>query len=339
MISDVSLTWDSPKGWAVQQIPSSLPPLYSGDRLVVYGLMKPSEKAIQGGQTVVRLQGTLTKGIKVEHAIKFPTPTAAITTDTVFDPNSSAILHGLAAKSLIQVKQDELSEDSDEEIEEAIVSVSKSANVVSKYTSIVAVDKENHEPVSGPLTKRIVPLVKSRSLRVSASRRRHRSSTTMDCLKTFSKVRRTRVHPSYSSLPVCRKITNCELPGSFLAAGPLEGSSSTLTRSSRLLFSSLISLQQASGAWDLTDELLALCKVSKDAVITGCPKEIAVDTSKGRLLWATALALVLLRGKFLDQEDEWEMIADKGKRWMNKNLPAALNCESMLQSASIVIDV
>ena len=338
----MSLTWDSPKGWAVQQIPSSLPPLYSGDRLVVYGLMKPSEKAIQGGQTVVRLQGTLTKGIKVEHAIKFPTPTAAITTDTVFDPNSSTILHGLAAKSLIQVKQDELSEKSGvekEECQSAIVSVSKSASVVSKYTSIVAVDKENHEPVSGPLTKRIVPLVKSRSLRVSASRRRHRSSTTMDCLKTFSKVRRTRVHPSYSSLPVCRKIMNCQLPGSFRAAGPLEGSSSTLTKSSRLLFLSLISLQQASGAWDLTDELLALLKVSKDAVITGCPKEIAVDTSKGKLLWATTIALVLLRGKFLDQEDEWEMIADKGKRWMNKNLPAALDCESMLQSASIVIDV
>ena len=304
MISDVSLTWDSPKGWAVQQIPSSLPPLYSGDRLVVYGLMKPSEKAIQGGQTVVRLQGTLTKGIKVEHAIKFPTPTAAIATDTVFDPNSSVILHGLAAKSFIQVKQDELSEDSgedsDEEFEEAIVSVSKSANVISKYTSIVAVDKENHEPVSGPLMKQMV------------SATRHKE---LEC--TRFKV----------------------LPNSFQLAGLCEDISSTLTNSPSSPFLSLISLQQASGAWDLTDELLALCKVSKDAVVTGCPKEIAVGTSKGKLLWATALALVLLRCKFLDQEDEWEMIAEKGKKWMIKNLPAALNCESMLQSATIVIDV
>ena len=124
-----------------------------------------------------------------------------------------------------------------------------------------------------------------------------------------------------------------------LPASLCEGSSSTLTKSSGSFFLSLISLQQASGAWDLTDELLALCKVSKYAVITGCPKKIAVDTSKGKRLWATALALVLLRGKFLDREDEWEMIAQKGQKWMKKNLPAALNCESMLQSASIVIDV
>ncbi|XP_074631358.1 von Willebrand factor A domain-containing protein 5A-like [Acropora palmata] len=313
-ISDVSLTWDSPKGWAVQQIPSSLPPLYSGDRLVVYGLMKPSEKAIQGGQTVVRLQGTLTKGIKVEHAIKFPTPTAAITTDTVFDPNSSAILHGLAAKSLIQVKQDELSEESDEEFEEgqsAIVSVSKSANVVSKYTSIVAVDKENHEPVSGPLMKQMVSAFASL---YSSSMKKPRNKEL--------KCKRFKVLPNSSPL-----------------AGLCEDISSTLTNSPGSPFLSLISLQQASGAWDLTDELLALCKVSKDAVITGCPKEIAVDTSKGKLLWATALALVLLRGKFLDREDEWEMIAEKGKKWMHKNLPVALNCESILQFATIVIDV
>ena len=308
----MSLTWDSPKGWAVQQIPSSLPPLYSGDRLVVYGLMKPSEKEIQGGQTVVRLQGTLTKGIKVEHAIKFPTPTAAIATDTVFDPNSSVILHGLAAKSFIQVKQDELSEDSDEEFEEAIVSVSKSANVISKYTSIVAVDKENHEPVSGPLMKQMVSAFASLYSSPLRKPTRHKE---LECARF--------------------KV----LPNSFQLAGLCEDISSTLTNSPSSPFLSLISLQQASGAWDLTDELLALCKVSKDAVITGCPKEIAVDTSKGKLLWATALALVLLRGKFLDQEDEWEMIAEKGKKWMNKNLPVALNCESMLQSATMVIDV
>lgn len=80
-------------------------------------------------------------------------------------------------------------------------------------------------------------------------------------------------------------------------------------------------------------------KQLKDAVITGCPKEIAVDTSKGKLLWATALALVLLRGKFLDREDEWEMIAEKVKKWIKKNLPATLNYASMLQSAATVIDV
>ncbi|XP_029210389.2 von Willebrand factor A domain-containing protein 5A-like [Acropora millepora] len=355
VMSDVSLTWDLPEGWTLQQIPSSLPPLFSGERLVVYGLMKPSKTAIQGGQTVVRLQGTLPKGTKVEHAIKFPTPTAATTTGTVFDPNSSAILHGLAAKSLIQDKQDELSEKSGVELEEgqsAIVSVSKSANVVSKYTSIVAVDKENHEPVSGPLRKRMVPLAYSKLLWESLFEDSDSSTESMESMETVETKKGSffsedlyKEDPGelcfadFNPLPMMATRETFERKCATLPAGLCEDSSSTLTKSSGSLFLSLISLQQASGAWDLTDELLALCKVSKYAVITGCPKEIAVHTSKGKRLWATALALVLLRGQFLDREDEWEMIARKGQKWMKKNLPAALNCESLLQSASIVIDV
>ena len=87
---------------------------------------------------------------------------------------------------------------------------------------------------------------------------------------------------------------------------------------------SLISLQKASGAWDLTDQLVSLCSTSRDALITACPAEIAIDTAEGKLLWATALALVLLMGKFSDQKDEWEMIAEKGKNWMKKNLSTAV---------------
>lgn len=297
----MSLNCDSPKGWTVQQIPLSLPPLYNGDRLVVYGLMKPTKKDIQVGQTVVRLQGTLTNGIKVEHVITFPTPSKAIAADTVCDPNSSAILHGLAAKSLIQVKKDELNDRSCVELEDgqsAIISVSKSANVVSKYPSFVAVDKENHEPVSGPLTKRMVPLVNSSPLYCSA-----RPMSSLEKLRErFLGVNSGRLR--YSAPPMLRSrpkkpperfqrlksFGGCDqqmydgvyddvyeemerglstVEGLSLAAGLCEGGSSTLMDPSGPLFLSLISLQQASGAWDLTDKLLALCKVSKDAVITG----------------------------------------------------------------------
>ena len=42
VISDVSIAWDLAKDWTVHQFPSSLPPLFSGDRLVVFGLLKSS---------------------------------------------------------------------------------------------------------------------------------------------------------------------------------------------------------------------------------------------------------------------------------------------------------
>ena len=339
VITDVSVTWDLPQGWVVQQIPSSLHPLFSGDRLVMYGLLKSSENASQDGETVVRLQGTLSQHERVEHLITFPTPTTSITTDTVEDPNSSAILHCLAAQKFIQVKQDDLSDTNGAEVEDGksrIISVSKSANVASKFTSFLAVDKENHQPVSGPLRKRIVPsflhsmgsaLAASFSapLRLAAplgaaplmGGGMSHSFDLYDAPKRKKKSARKTVVKGASSVISVKLLKNSSCAADL----------------------SLISLQKASGAWDLTDELVSLCGKSRDALIKDCPIEIAADTAEGRLLWATALALVLLKAKFSNQKDEWEMIAEKAKKWMNKNLPVSIKYDSVLQSAANAIGV
>ena len=62
-------------------------------------------------------------------------------------------------------------------------------------------------------------------------------------------------------------------------------------------------------------------------------------TVEGKLLWATALALVLLMGKFLDQQDKWEMIAKKRSKWMKKNLPAGVKYENVLEAAATTLGV
>ena len=164
----------------------------------------------------------------------------------------------------------------------------------------MAVDKENHLPVSGPLRKQVIPSLG---------------------------------HPDV----MCSQISYAPSSSCGFAFG--FGSTSSHTKSSLVKAASqrvlsLISLQKASGAWDLVDQLVSLCGSSRDALITGCPAEIAVDKADGKLLWATALALVLLMSKFLDQKDEWEMIAEKGKKWMKKNLPAAVTYDKVLQSAA-----
>ena len=45
------------------------------------------------------------------------------------------------------------------------------------------------------------------------------------------------------------------------------------------------------------------------------------------------LALVLLMGKFLDQKDEWEMIAEKGSKWMKNNVLAGVKFDNVLAAA------
>ena len=101
----------------------------------------------------------------------------------------------------------------------------------------------------------------------------------------------------------------------------------------------VIGLQKASGPWDLTEQLVSLCGMSRDDLIKGSPEEIAADTAGGKLLWATALALVLLMGKYSDQKDEWEMITEKGKKWLKKNLPSTDTFTKVLNIAAAVVGV
>ena len=357
----------------MQQVPSSLPPLFSGDRLVVYGLLKPSENAKQG-MNKVRLQGMFGNNEKVEHLITFPTsllPTACVTDDAA---NASVFLHRLAAKTFIQVKQDVLNEGyidgvEDEGHKTLLISVSKSANVVSKFTSFVAVDKESHQPVSGPLQRQVVPsLVRLNAAAVSPMFYRRnamvdnneaclkRRSAALDCVPIMAS-RPSRPAPAEEKASLKKSI------GSFFwkllvrPKGKDQGQSSNAAcaleeaehdnktkqekepEEDAPALMSVISLQKASGAWELTDQLVSLCGTSKDSLITGCPAAIAGDSSEGKLLWATALALVLLMGKFGNKKDEWEMVQEKGKKWMKKNLPAAIKYDEVITFAAATVGV
>ncbi|KAL9954878.1 hypothetical protein ACROYT_G042463 [Oculina patagonica] len=382
-ISDVSIAWDLASGWTVQQIPSSLPPLFSGDRLVVYGVLKGSQNANKSGDSEVRLQGILGKVEKIEHLIKFPT------THVDVENKGNALLHQLAAKSFIQQKQDDHSEsrDSGQEFEEAktsIISISKSANVVSKFTSFVAVDKDSKQPVSAPLRKHVVPFYQMglyQAMPMALSYQAMSAPVAKGLGMSFAgSKKKAKSKGFFSSAPppppppaggggisslsapppppaaVCfgGGISSLSAPppppapAAYMAMGGFHGGSPCpppapdrmcqKTKESPAAMS-VISLQKASGSWELTDQLVSLCGTSRDALIKGCPKEIAVDTGEGKLLWATALALVLLMGKFLDQKDEWEMIAEKGTKWIKKNLPAGVKCESVMEAAATAVGV
>ena len=126
------------------------------------------------------------------------------------------------------------------------------------------------------------------------------------------------------------EITAAAEPLTFDVISPPKGSQSAW---------SVISLQKASGSWNLTEQLVSLCGVSRYDSIKGCPGEIAAVAAEGKLLWATTLALVLLMGKYSDQKDEWEMIAEKGKKWLKKNLPSTVTVAIILETAAATVGV
>ena len=362
---------------------------------MMYGVLKASEKAHEGGVNEVRLQGTL-ENEQIYHVIKFSSP-AAVPSGT----GEHVLLHQLSANNFIQGKQDDLDESHRleqvyEEAKTYIISISKSANVASKFTSYVAVDEDSRQPVSGPLIKKTMPLLASMSTGYAFG-----SLTPFASMKCMSL-------PPISALgglgglgggppppPIGRVPSSAMVGGlssplgalgggppppppgkallnstgirwkgagaasvtwqynaaspppprptgyaqSFSCLPPAHGSLLPKKKQAPTGALSVISLQKASGSWDFTDRLVSLCGASRDALIKGCPKEIAVDTGEGKLLWATALALALLMGKFLDQKDEWEIISEKGKKWLKKNVPSTITFAKMLESAAAAVGV
>ena len=271
-------------------------------------------------------------------------------------------IHRLAAKQLIQEKQDAYnnrsrtwSDEKKDAFKHTVIFISKATNIVSKFTSFVAVDQDNHQPVSAPLKKRPGVWEEGDDVHLLDKCLDECEDEDFEVVEPLKK--RRRVFRPYALLDKC--LDECE-DEDFEVVEPLKKRLGVFRPSVsfdsgsegddvHLLdecldecedeLMSVISLQKASGAWDLTDQLVALCTKSRDALIAGCPREIAVETAEGKLLWTTALALVLLMGTFSDQKDEWEMIAERGTKWMKKNLPNAVNYDDVLKSAAAVIGI
>ena len=135
----MSVEFKVPGDFVVQQSPQNLPPVYNGEKMVVYGVLSPkgtpqerelSGKAILKGQIL---------GKKMEHSVPF-----SINPVATRSPSLPAI-HHLAAKALIKDWQDQGKN------KEEIVKLSVDSSVISSHTAFIAVDEESSEPVTGAM--------------------------------------------------------------------------------------------------------------------------------------------------------------------------------------------
>ena len=75
----------------------------------------------------------------------------------------------------------------------------------------------------------------------------------------------------------------------------------------------LVGLQKVDGHWSLNKELvrLATCGQSDDVNVILAIKNKCIDSSLSEDAFATLLAVTLLRRRFADRRDEWEMLEKK----------------------------
>ena len=368
VITDVKVTWDLAAGWTVQQCPASVPPIFLGDRLVLYGLLESAKKMQGSLKGSAKLQCTM-EGRQLDHVIEFHVSDVGDKQESMALGESKS-LHRLAAKCLIQEKQDKEGEDTvlAEQEKASIISISKSSKVVSKLTSFVAVDRASREPVSGPLQQRRVPLPVSQNLAklLKSSLFGHLNVPMYGIGQIHVQARekakkvggragiyRARKRQSKPQPEMRTKMLACdslqtssssdeqskEVCSDLVAPMPEAMSSPSVKASSQDTVLMLITLQKASGMWELSDQLATVCGHAISTLLQSCPQNVPQESQLGKSMWATALALGLLAGKFWDRRDEWEMIAGKGKKWLKSNVPEGVNYQDVLQAAASTLVV
>ena len=127
----------------VVQSPSKIPPVFNGDKLVMYALLKNG--AGKRGECTAVLKGNV-MGSSIEHCIKFKLEGSVSAT-------ALPVVHQLSAKSLIQDWQNGngLEGKSSEGRKSAIIKLSIESSVVSSHTAYVAVDEDQDKPIEGAM--------------------------------------------------------------------------------------------------------------------------------------------------------------------------------------------
>ena len=367
-ITDVSVLFKVPKECEVLQSPHNLPPIFNGEKLVVYAIVKSKAKLKKTECTAI-LKGNLL-GKWEEHKVPF-------TLNSTAEVPSLPVIHHLAAKALIS---DWESEDKEKK---SIVDLSIESSVISSHTAFIAVDEESSEPVSGAMKTydiRAQELTGFLALRYGASQglRLRSSGPKMKKSKVLGSVSPPMPMPMMS-MPMIgssRSRRDGALlgrggggppPAQLLSSGvpppppPGCGAPPTVELISRappspdLVLSSfslsghnslpsypiekpidnltnLIAAQQVNGSWVLNSSLAKIIGKSLTDLESGCPVE-----RKGIVgsMWATVLAVSVLRAQYSSQQDEWELIAMKAESWLKKqSLPSGCTLEQLFQAAA-----
>ena len=165
-LSDVHVNWSLPAGVDVIQTPSKVPPVFSGDRLVIYGFLSNVKTCIEK-----ECHATLTGvcgGNPFENSVPF-------SVGSLPAQGMNKTIHRLATKCIIRNLQD-LAPESYEMLKglvkqearkapqsknKLIIELSVAANVMCQDTSFVAVDEGSSEPVKDSMHLRQVPVAEA----------------------------------------------------------------------------------------------------------------------------------------------------------------------------------
>uniref|UniRef100_A0A9J7XIT1 von Willebrand factor A domain-containing protein 5A-like n=1 Tax=Cyprinus carpio carpio TaxID=630221 RepID=A0A9J7XIT1_CYPCA len=321
-VLNISVDWTLPDDVTVDTLSPPINVLFQGQRTLIYAQLK--------GESSGGSEGTVT----VKYSLKDQPVTNQLHFCLKPTEETGLSIHRLAARTLIRsLEQEERSGDADVEgIRSRMVELSVQAGVSSVHTAFIAVNKDSRQTVKGPLLQRRVPTYvsgyfpKSRSFLTygfqSAAAQTPWKPGSWDFEKDL--ISKTVAAPSCHEKPVDK------LKGKLrqaLSRNHDAADSQKLKCSEKDVYSALVmekqmtgvtedlllqlvSLQKASGCWDLDATLADVFGKTEDELTNQKPAQ--VDGS----VWATLLALIWLYGCKIEQQVEWQFVAMKAVSWI-----------------------
>ena len=363
-VTDVVVKFKVPPEFEVLQSPQNIPPIFNGEKLVIYGIMRPKTILTFYASGLATLKVSML-GASIEHTISFNIDSA---------PSEFPTVHHLAGKALIKDW-----ERGNRRMED-IVELSKEMGVVSSHTAYIAVDEGNKDPVRGPMKTRDVVVRNEGSgggahymspqvddvIRLLRAHTRHilQSGETLEELSAqacalsqlalrfqSSAVRPKKSddflfgssnlsgHTSRSSSPpeaMClpfETMATCRLSlpaDSDCPTSPLSPVSQCAPKPQTSL-SALVTLQQANGSWCLDDSLAHQLGKRRSELEGPCPVKCVGMMAA---VWATVLALCVMQTRHQDKQEEWKLVVGKAEVWLKRQvLPSGLTMDQLHAAA------
>ncbi|XP_026094209.1 von Willebrand factor A domain-containing protein 5A-like isoform X9 [Carassius auratus] len=290
-VVNISVDWTLPDGLTVETLSPPINVLFQGQRTLIYAQLK--------GESSGGSEGTVT----VKYSLKDQPVTNQLHFCLKPTEETGLSIHRLAARTLIRsLEQEKRSGAADVEgIRSRMVELSVQAGVSSVHTAFIAVNKDSRQTVKGPLQQR----------RVQTCGR----STINYCIPPASKFREYKQAKPKSLLgklgqALSRNHDSKSFRHSRMMVEGCRASSARKVEPQKDLLLELVSLQKASGCWDLDATLADVFGKTEDELTNQKPAQ--VDGS----VWATLLALIWLYGCKIEQQVEWQFVAMKAASWI-----------------------
>ncbi|XP_067236282.1 von Willebrand factor A domain-containing protein 5A isoform X1 [Chanodichthys erythropterus] len=285
-VDNISVDWTVPEGVTVDTLSPPINTLLQGQRALIYAQLKGQSSGEAEGAVTVKYR---LKDQPVTNQLQF---TLKPTEDT------GLTIHRLAARSVIRsLELEERAGGADAEaVRSRIVELSVQAGVSSVHTAFIGVNKDSKQTVKGPLLQRRVP-VQAMAARLMACSGMPRLSSRKAGGSIMSRACRS-VAKFFSSQPPPDSSDEC----CALRPAEPEPQMDPLLR--------LVSLQKASGCWELSYDLAYVFGKTEDEVTNHRPAQ--VDGS----VWATVLALIWLYSCRSGDQVEWQFVAMKAASWI-----------------------